>query len=195
MFLTFLSPFFFPLPAPLLQTPQVRGPLPVHGRAGSPDQCLAGPRSQLGVGESLHDLQEPPEALGPLLRHERREGGVEVPGGAAGEREEAGGRRAGGGEWRWRFGAGRKREREREKSKKKTRKTKKNSPPQLLLFFPLLSPLSNLPLSLFPSKQTSEVTCATVDNNFRPCRIPEQVRPDLERGAAWFAAGSGSGKI
>lgn len=88
------------------------------------------------------------------------------------------------------------REKGRERSRrKKPRKTKKNSPPQLLLFFPLLSPLSNLPLSLFPSKQTSEVTCATVDNNFRPCRIPEQVRPDLERGAAWFAAGSGSGKI
>ena len=39
-------------------------------------------------------------------------------------------------------------------------------------------------------KQFSEVTCATVDNDFKVVRIPEEVRPALERGAARFAAGS-----
>jgi len=57
----------------------------------------------------------------------------------------------------------------------------------------LFSLSTSFPLSkrfLNKKKQFSEVICATVDNDFKVVRIPAEVRPALERGAARFAAGS-----
>lgn len=39
---------------------------------------------------------------------------------------------------------------------------------------------------------TSEVTCAFVDDDFRPVRMPEELRVLLERGAARYKAAGGA---
>ena len=68
------------------------------------------------------------------------------------------------------------------REKKKNNKVKTHD-----LFLPLIFLLSYRSDKI---KQFSEVTCATVDNDFKVVRIPAEVRLMLEKGAARFAAGS-----
>ena len=78
---------------------QVRCPLSIHDRARSSDQRLAVARRQLRDRQGLDDVQDAPQAVGQVLRDERREGRVAVAGGAGRGREEDERRRGGGGEF------------------------------------------------------------------------------------------------
>lgn len=191
----FLAHFLFP-PFPTSPTDphpkstiQVRRPLPLHGRARGPDQRLAVPRGQLRHRQSLDDVSRAAPALGRLLRDERRQGRVEVAGGSCGGGEEEGRRRGGGGELFVRGLGGSFGGRWTERKFFFLLSSRRGRQNLHTFVFPLdlFSPLETVSEQ---KKQFSEVICATVDNDFKVVRIPAEVRPALERGAARFAAGS-----